>query len=590
MGIRKRSQDRSKAGDPDFALDALAAAGDVAYEWDLATDRMYWQGDIARFLGLDPKTKKTRGTSGRSGKNEADDVTARLSTASVYHNQITTEDLPIRLKALAEHYSRGGVFDCEYRIRSVTGTHIWVHDRGAAVETRAGRPSRVRGILRVVEQRKDHEAELEQLANFDELTGLYNRSRLRETLHQTISHAMHHDSEGGYLVIGIDKLSLINDGFGHASADAVIVAVGQRIKHLIKSGQDHIGRVGGDVFGVILTDCAQEYVADVADRLLEAFRDHSLETPFGPVHVTVSIGGICFPHSASTPIEAMTRAESALQSAKRAGRDRYEEYMMSEEQKAEHRLALSISEKVKTAIRKREAIFLYQPIVDSQSNEVIFYEALIRIRDDDGALMPASTFIPAVERLGLTHMVDHYTLIRSIEELIAREDLVLAINVSGFTVSDRSWLRACMELLRDKRDVAQRLIIEITETAAMQDLEESTRFVAAVHNLGCRVALDDFGAGYTSFRHLRALNADIVKIDGSFIRDLSENVDNQLFVRSLINIAQGFGLQTVAECVETAEDAALLGSKGVQLLQGWHFGKPQPLPQLIPVGQQQAAQ
>jgi len=163
----------------------------------------------------------------------------------------------------------------------------------------------------------------------------------------------------------------------------------------------------------------------------------------------------------------------------------------------------------------------------------------------------------------------------AVEELSAYPELSLAVNVSGHTTSDRNWLRTLGTLVRGIPEVARRLTVEITETVALQDIDETARFVRKLRDLGCRVSLDDFGAGYTSFRNLKALEVDCVKIDGSFVRGLSENVDNQLFVRTLLGLAEGLGLVTVAECVETAPEAALLTRRGVRFLQGWHFGKPE---------------
>lgn len=151
----------------------------------------------------------------------------------------------------------------------------------------------------------------------------------------------------------------------------------------------------------------------------------------------------------------------------------------------------------------------------------------------------------------------------------------LSINVSGMTAVDPMWLRQLEERLQDRRDLASRLIPEITETVALDDIDDSSRFVNSLNKFGCRVALDDFGAGFTSFRHLRALNVAMVKIDGSFVRDLTHNDENLLFVRTLINLAKGIGLETVAEWVETEAEAELLRQEGVDYLQGWHCGRPE---------------
>jgi EAL domain-containing protein (putative c-di-GMP-specific phosphodiesterase class I) len=179
-----------------------------------------------------------------------------------------------------------------------------------------------------------------------------------------------------------------------------------------------------------------------------------------------------------------------------------------------------------------------------------------------------------IEQLGFIRLLDRYVLERAVSEASQHPECALAFNISGLTATDHAWLRFLVSLLRDRPEVARQLVVEITETAALHDIQESARFVGTLHELGCRVALDDFGAGFTSFRYMQALDVDIVKIDGSFVRNLAESHDNQVFVRHLVGLADAFGLITVAECVESARDAAILRQEGVRFLQGYYFGRP----------------
>jgi EAL domain-containing protein (putative c-di-GMP-specific phosphodiesterase class I) len=270
----------------------------------------------------------------------------------------------------------------------------------------------------------------------------------------------------------------------------------------------------------------------------------------------------------------MARAEVALQQAKQAGRNCFIEYTRSDDQRREQRNSVEIGDQVMAAMKADRICFAFQPIVDARTGEVALYEALMRVVMEDGSLIPAGLFVQAIERLGLVRHIDYHTLDLAVRELEAHSKVRLALNISGLTVSDGGWLRRLISLLHDRRDLAERLMIEITETAAMQDFDESARFVRAVRELGCRVALDDFGAGYTSFRHLQALSIDLVKLDGSYVRNLGENRNSLLFVRTLLELANGVGLQTVAECIENEAEAELLKSEGVTFLQGYHFGRP----------------
>jgi EAL domain-containing protein (putative c-di-GMP-specific phosphodiesterase class I) len=290
---------------------------------------------------------------------------------------------------------------------------------------------------------------------------------------------------------------------------------------------------------------------------------------------------VLFSELSTTAVDVMAKGETALKQAKMLGRDRFIPYQMSVRQGEVHRQNLIIGNQVKQALRDHRLQFAFQPVVNSDSEIPVFYECLLRMRDEQGQIVPAGVFVPVIEQLGLVRMVDRHVLDLALDFLTENPQLQLAINISGLTASDQSWLRRMSALLKGRPDVAKRLIVEVTETSALIDIEESARFLQTIRELGCRVAVDDFGAGYTSFRHLKALTLDIVKIDGSFVKNLAGNVDNQLFIRNLLGLADTYGMETVAECVETQEDATFLIGEGVKYLQGYFFGRPSletPLP------------
>ncbi|NNG03734.1 MAG: EAL domain-containing protein [Inquilinus sp.] len=313
----------------------------------------------------------------------------------------------------------------------------------------------------------------------------------------------------------------------------------------------------------------------VAEKILRMFREQPIQTPVGPIHASVSIGGVAFPSYVQTPAEAMTRAEAALREAKALGRDCHHFYLLTDDQRSNHRRDIVLGKQIKEAVKDDRLMLAYQPMVEATTGKIAHYECLLRMRAEDGSMVAAGEFIPAVERLGLSRLIDKRVLELGVEQLNEDPDVHLALNISGLTASDQSWLRRLIALVGGYPDIARRLTVEITETAAIQDIEESARFVATVRDLGCRVALDDFGAGYTSFRHLKALTVDIVKIDGSFVRDIATNRDNRLFVRTLVGMAKGFGLTTVAECVEDKESADILAAEGADYLQGFYYAKPE---------------
>jgi diguanylate cyclase (GGDEF)-like protein len=536
---------------------AIEAAGDIVYEWDLVADRIVWGGQAASFFAVDPKHLPSGG--------------------ETYHGRINPEDLPRRLRALTDHLTNGSGFECEYRVRADSGDFQWVHDRGAVERAPNGTPLRLLGTLRCVTQRKQHESRLEYLANFDDLTGHYNKLRLREALDHALANALRFERTGAFVVIGVDALDRINTAYGYEVGDKVLVEVGRRLDRCLRA-TDVIGRLGGDRFGIILASCPAGEAQAAAERILQAVRQGPVATQVGPVHVAVSAGVVVFPQQSKTAVDVMTKAEGALLAAKTAGRDCVSVYTLSEAQRQDFRASMTIGEEVKQALRDDRLILAYQPVVEAAGHRVQWYECLLRMRDREGQLVPAGKFIPVVEQLGLMRAIDRHVLDLAMADLMAHPHVTLAINISGLTAADRSWLRALVAHLRGRPEVARRLIVEITETAALHDIEDSARFVATVRDLGCQVAIDDFGAGYTTFRHLKALTVDIVKIDGSFIRQIRDCRENQLFVRNLLSLARAFSLATVAECVEDGEAAAYLAEEGLDFLQGWHFGKPELAP------------
>ena len=198
--------------------------------------------------------------------------------------------------------------------------------------------------------------------------------------------------------------------------------------------------------------------------------------------------------------------------------------------------------------------------------------------DQDRKIVSAGMFVPIVEKLGMIRPLDLRALELAVTCLQEHDDVRLAVNVSSLTVTDPAWLRTLVGLIKNRGDVASRLTIEITETAALEDMEVTSRFISSVREMGCKVALDDFGSGYTSFRHMKSLTVDVVKIDGAFVTDVATNKENQMFIRTLLGLSQGFGLASVAECIETEDEANILTEEGADYLQGWYFGKPEVNP------------
>lgn len=543
-----------------FVHDAISASGDIAYRWYIIDDSITWTGNAAAFVP--------------SGELKA------LTSGASFTNLILPQDQAARNSAVSRSLATGAPYDCEFRLKLPSGDIVWLHDRGCARPVDANgsagteNPKVIYGLLRNISRSKQANSALEHRANYDDLTGHLNKSRLREALQTTLDYNRRYAISGGYLAVGIDKLAMINDGYGHESADIVIIGVGQVIEKCLRSS-DVIGRGDGDGFGCILAHCDDDGMKIAAEKILDAVRATPIDTPDGPVRVSVSIGGTSLSTLTRTANDAMTAAEGAMTQAKAQGRNCYVPYTVTDLQRSEQRENIALGDTVTAALADNRIILAYQPVIDAQTRTVRYYECLIRMLTEDGTLVPAGKFIPAIEKLGMIKPLDQRALEIAVDDLERHPDIRLAVNVSGLTVTNPAWLRTLLRLVKGRPDIAARLSVEITETVALDDFAITEQFIDAVRSLGCTVALDDFGSGYTSFKHMKSLTVDVVKIDGAFITNIDDSQENQMFVRTLLGLVDGFGLKSVAECIETKEEADTLTSEGASYLQGWYFGKPE---------------
>ncbi|HZD25232.1 MAG TPA: EAL domain-containing protein, partial [Alphaproteobacteria bacterium] len=311
-----------------------------------------------------------------------------------------------------------------------------------------------------------------------------------------------------------------------------------------------------------------------AGQALARVRGNEIETGSGPIMATVSMGGVGGGHFAGDSHTVMGRAEEALALAKMGGRDRFASYDRLSDRAAARREALSTANTVQRALRDRRLVLAVEPVVAGPDGSIHFHECLLRMLDDDGRAVPASQFMPAVEELGLVRKVDRHVVSLALTELAAHPELRLSVNISAMTATDASLFGVILSMIESQPEAAARLIVEITETVAMHEFDSTASFIGRLHELGCQVAIDDFGAGFTSFRHLKNLQIDMVKIDSQFIRGLPESAENRLFVEAFLELARSMDVRVVAECVETEAEAAFLRGRGVDYLQGYWFGRP----------------
>jgi diguanylate cyclase (GGDEF)-like protein len=429
--------------------------------------------------------------------------------------------------------------------------------------------------VRDIGERHERECKLIELANFDPLTGEINRTQLTKVLGAVLDEAVRFRGSCGFLLIAIDHLGRLNEAYGFDVAEEAIAQVAKRLRARLRA-KDHLGRFSGNKFGVVLTSCAGDELAIAAERLLAGVRDEPIPTTAGPVAVTVTIGGVVAPRHARMVSEVFSRALDALHAARARRNGSFLAYRPNVERENLRRESVRATDEIISALNERRIALAYEPVVEAKSRTVAFYECLMRIYRTDGGIAHANEIIPVAERIGLVRMLDHRVLELVVNELAAAPTLCASVNVSPASAVDPDWWAGLGALLRANKNTAERLIIEITETAAIQDIDDARSFVSRVKDLGCRIAIDDFGAGHTSFRNLRKLGVDIVKIDGAFVHNMIKSSDDRAFVHTMIDLSRRLGLKTVAEWVQNEQTATLLSEWGCDYLQGALIGLASP--------------
>ncbi len=532
----------------------LAALGQSAFAWDLGTDALVWSEHVGAVF--------------------ADIPAASLASGAEFAKLIEPQR-SVRTEALAQTPPSGGegaVYRIEYGVRATTAAQVlWIEETGRWIPGADGRPARVEGIVRINNERHARDEQLVKLSQRDPLTGELNRTHLIAALAEAIEETQRFRSSCAFLLIGIDHLARINDAFGFDVADAVISEVATRIRTRLRGG-DVLGRFSGNKFGLILKNCTVDDMNVAAERFLAGIRDEVVPTKSGPVSVTASIGAVSVPRYARSTDEAVNRAHETLDGAKSRRAGSFAAWRPNVERDAQRRVNIRVTDEIVTALNERRIAMAFEPVVAAQSREPAFFECLIRMEQDHGKVLLAPDIVPVAEKLGLIRLVDHRVLELVVGELAVAPNVRLSLNISPDTTMDPDWWASIESLMRAHPGVAERLIVEITETVAIQDIDDLRGFVTRLKNFGSQIAIDDFGAGYTSFRNLRKLGVDIVKIDGAIVQNIARSADDRAFVQTLIDLARRLQIKTVAEWVQDEESAIMLRDWGCDYIQGRLIG------------------
>jgi diguanylate cyclase (GGDEF)-like protein len=541
---------------------SLKANRQAAYLWHVEEDVFEFMGDILGVLGVADENVPANKEAFGKIINHQDVVTRQLMIADILRRS-RDEDVN---------------FSLQYKVARSDGKFIPVSETGTAhFDPKTGKTT-VHSLMALDTKTIERQMKVSRKRELrDTVSDVFSGNTGRQSLIHEIEHVVTNPSRdpsrGFLLVVGVDRLSLINEVYGSQVADEVIVQTGKRLKTMV--GQSaQVLQSSGDVFALLFVSKTHSEMEDIAQNILQVFYHQPIETSARAIHTVVSIGGVKLDDPSLRPSSILTRAEMALQRAKEQGRGCYVAYteQLTEEVNS-FRNVLNIGDDFLKGFREGRVKMAFQGVVSSRTNDVSFHECLIRLIDEGGNVQTAGKFIPAVEKMGLTRLVDNYIVQQAIQELKMFPDINLSVNVSPHTLTDPAWLKDVSAELRDREDVATRLIVEITESAAMADINQTMRVIRTLQDLGCRIALDDFGAGATSFTQLKDLSLDIVKIDKSFVREMDKE-ENKLFIKTLHSLASSMNLETVGEGAETLAEADILAKDGVDHIQGFVYGLP----------------
>ncbi len=418
--------------------------------------------------------------------------------------------------------------------------------------------------------------QLVYLAERDALTGLYNRHRFQQELARTMLESDRHQLRAAVMFFDLDEFKTINDTYGHRAGDALLIRVAGEIGALVRRNEV-LARLGGDEFAILLPGVQNNEAEALAERVVRAIAQIPFRFEGQNLRLTTSLGIAYYPTHATDADELVARADIAMYQAKGAGKNTWRVFRADDEADSEMRSRLSWSERISNAIDKGLFQLHFQGVYRAEDGTLSHLEALIRMFDerDPGQLIMPGHFIPLAEKSGRILDIDRW-VIREVVRMLADGPAIppIAVNLSGRSLSEPDLPQFISEELRIARVDPRRLIVEITETAAVSDLHDAQRMIEALGQFGCGVSLDDFGVGFASFAYLKHLNVDTIKIDGIFIRDLPNDPDNQVFVQAMVSVALGLGKSVIAEYVEDGKTLALLRNYGVDLVQGYFLDRP----------------
>lgn len=427
-------------------------------------------------------------------------------------------------------------------------------------------------------EKKEADKRIIWLAEHDPLTDLYNRRRFTEEFEKSLRTAIRYQYKNTLLFLDLDQFKDINDTSGHRAGDELLQLVANTLIRVTRF-TDLVARLGGDEFAILMPESTTEGAEVLAKKIIQEVVKIQLQYGHVKHKVSTSIGLVHYPLQDADIHELMGFADLAMYKAKANGKGCFHTFSPDDNTQNQLETRVFWKHEIERALEHDNFVLYFQPILDIESEIIKHYEVLIRMRNPEtGDISLPGKFIEIAEQVGLINRIDHYVIHRAIHKLAKIQktgaNVTFSINLSGAIADNPLLIPMLKRCITNSGVRPDSLIFEITETAAVSNIQQAKKMMVAIKSLGCQFALDDFGVGFSSFNYMRELPVDIIKIDGVFIKDLDKNTDDRLFVKALCDVAKGMGKKTTAEFVENAEILTLLKEFGIDHAQGFHIGKP----------------
>ncbi|MCP4355848.1 MAG: EAL domain-containing protein [Proteobacteria bacterium] len=468
----------------------------------------------------------------------------------------------------------------EFWGRDLTGKVCWSVS-GVPVSDLKGKFIGFRGVSKNVSAEKKSQKQVYWLGNHDPVTGLFNQTRFYRELSNILSGLKKHERNGVLAIIDIDQFKLINNHYDNEAGDDYLCHIGNLLKQHTNS-KDIVSRITSDQFALMMPEVTVAQAEEKLTTLVKTIADSSIQYRNEMISATVSIGIVGVPEHGVESSELIRKAEVATTRAKEKGRNRVHVFNPEEHNDSMIAKNLEMIDFISECLQEDRVAIYFQPIVSlKDTKNIMRYEVLMRMYDKDGNIMPPAELIQAAEEFGMHTKIDTVIATKAITQAKKwyHEEgrrVVLAINLSGLSFDNEDLIRKLGEMVEEADLPDKTITFEITETAALRDLSKAQKAIADLKSKGCCFSLDDFGTGYASFEYVKNLDFDYIKIDGSFIRNITNSPEDHVFVKALFNVASEMKIKTIAEMVEDLPTVELLSKIGIDYAQGYYFGKPKP--------------